>query len=60
MDARLKDGWKGEWERQLMETKGAIAEVWNGVGAGSGADKKVRVLGGTTSCSGGLEGLECT
>jgi hypothetical protein len=25
-----------------METKGAIAEVWNGVGAGSGAGKKVR------------------
>ncbi|GAA5990419.1 hypothetical protein JCM10908_007362 [Rhodotorula pacifica] len=41
-DEQWKRDWKareGEWERQLMETKGAIAEEWYGV---TGTGKKVR------------------
>ena len=47
-DEQWTRDWKareGEWERQLMETKGAIAEEWYGVGIGSRAGEKVRTPG---------------
>ena len=45
-DEQWTRDWKtreGEGEQQLMETKGAIAEEWYGVGVGAG--EKVRTRG---------------
>lgn len=44
-DDEWKSEWKareGEWEKQLMETKGAIAEEWYGV---TGSGRKIRNRG---------------
>ena len=56
-DEQWTRDWKareGAWERQLMDTKGAIAGEWYGVGVGSGRVRRFE-LAGTTSCKSAAE-----